>query len=152
MIGTGTGLEPILFLVFLLLVVIELFSKSISETIIESISPNLSPVPKANRILIFNVLCFLAAEIIFLIWVLLKDLTGLSSSFNSLNPISPFTYLFFLHQRTNALRFLISLLSVERITSLPLSSMYLSITFWVICLELHFPIIRSKWRNVRAAS
>ena len=33
MIGTGTGREPMLFLVFLLLVVIQLFSKSISETL-----------------------------------------------------------------------------------------------------------------------
>ena len=62
MIGTGTGREPILFLVFLLLVVTELFSKSISETLHVSISPSLRPLPKANRIFILNVLYGLEAD------------------------------------------------------------------------------------------
>jgi len=52
MIGTGTGRDPILFLVFALLVVTELFSKSRSDTFIDSMSPRLRPVLKARRILI----------------------------------------------------------------------------------------------------
>jgi len=56
MTGTGKGREPMLFLVFLLRAVTLLFPKSISETLNDSISPRLKPVPKANRILIVNVL------------------------------------------------------------------------------------------------
>jgi len=41
-----------LFLVFALLVVTELFSKSRSDTLHDSMSPRLRPVPKARRILI----------------------------------------------------------------------------------------------------
>jgi len=50
-----TGREPILFLVFLLEVVIELFSKSISLILNDSMSLRLRPVPKANNILILIV-------------------------------------------------------------------------------------------------
>jgi len=52
MIGTGTGRDPMLFLVFVLLVVTEQFSKSRSDTFHDSVSPRLRPVPNARRILI----------------------------------------------------------------------------------------------------
>ena len=55
MMGTGTGREPMLFRVLLVLVVTEPFSKSISEMFNNPMSPRRKPVPKANRILILNV-------------------------------------------------------------------------------------------------
>jgi len=50
-----TGREPILFLVFLLEVVIELFSKSISLILNDSMSLRLRPAPRANKIRILIV-------------------------------------------------------------------------------------------------
>ena len=43
----------------------------------------------------------------------------------------PFKYLFSLHQLTNVFKFLMSLLRVGCLTSLPLWRMNLSMTFWV---------------------
>jgi len=81
MIGTGTGRDPMLFLVFVLLVVTEQFSKSRSDTFHDSVSPRLRPVPNARRILIRSAGYGSDAVSISCIWVWVRDMTGLSSSF-----------------------------------------------------------------------
>jgi len=152
MISGATGREAMHFFVFLLVVAMLFVSKSISLIFKESMSPRRRPVANANNTRFFiEGYCSVALNN-FLISASFNDLTGLSSSFNSLVIRFPVKYLFPLHQLINVFRFLMSLLSVGRLTSVPLCNINLSMTCCVICFELHLPTRRSKFRSDNAIS